>query len=142
MALPIRTAAATLAVGLVLAVPAANARPIDDPAIQTSSLAGTTSESTQNLRGADAQGAPTAPESTQNLRGADAQGAPTAPTTPIPGPPTWPVNPQPIPRDQPLPAADDDPSPLVYVLPAAAIALMLGAGLGYAARPRRARVSA
>jgi hypothetical protein len=130
-----RTAAAVLAIGLLLLVPAANARPLDEPRTQAASPAG------QNLRGADAQGAPTAPEPNQNLRGADAQGAPAAPAA-NPGPPTWPTNPQPI-RPATVPAAaDDDPSPLTYILPTAAIALMLGAGLAFAARPRRARVSA
>jgi hypothetical protein len=134
-----RMAAATVAIGFLLAVPAANARPIDAPAIQTSSLAGTTSETKQNLRGADAQGAPTT--SKQNLRGADAQGAPAAPET-NPGPPTWPVNPEPIGRvpAQPVAAGSDDgTSPLAYIVPIGAIALMLAAALAYAARPRRAR---
>ena len=136
-----RMAAAVLAIGLLLAVPA-GARPIDDPQIQTSSLAGTTSESTQNLRGADAQGAPTVSESAQNLRGADAQGAPTAPEVPNPGPPTWPLDPDPLVRvpSQPLPAMADDggDSALKYILPAGALALMAGAALAFAARPRRA----
>jgi hypothetical protein len=140
-----RMAAAVLAIGLLLAVPA-GARPIDDPQIQTSSLAGTTSESTQNLRGADAQGAPTVSESTQNLRGADAQGVPTAPEAPNPGPPTWPLDPEPIVRvpAQQLPtvADDGDDSPLKYILPTGAIALMVGAALAFAARPRRARANA
>ena len=128
-----RMAAAVLAIGLLILVPAANARPIDEPRTQAS--AG------QNLRGADAQGAPTAPEPRQNLRGADAQGAPAA-TAPNPGPPTWPLNPEPIRRAAVPVAADDDPSPLTYILPTAAIALMLGAGLAFAARPRRARARA
>ena len=118
-----RMAAAVLAIGLLLAVPA-SARLIDDPQIPTSSLAGTTSESTQNLRGADAQGAPTAPE------------------VPNPGPPTWPLDPEPIVRvpAQPLPAVSDDggDSALKYILPAGAVALMVGAALAFAARPRRA----
>jgi hypothetical protein len=134
-----RVVAATLAIGLVLAVPAANARLIDDPKTE----AATQSEPAQNLRGADAQGAPTAPEPTQNLRGADAQGAPTAAPTADPSAPTWPLNPEPIvTAPEPATTASDDESPLVYILPSAAIALMLGAALGFAVRPRRARATA
>jgi hypothetical protein len=125
-----RMAAATVAIGLVLAVPAANARPIDDPAIRTSSLAGTVSDD--------------APK--QNLRGADAQGVPTAPKW-EPLPPVFPTYVTPdVPAPTPAPAkpavsADDGTSPLVYILPAAGLALMFGAALVYV-RPRRARVSA
>jgi hypothetical protein len=116
-----RVVAATLAIGLVLAVPAANARLIDDPKTE----AATQSEPAQNLRGADAQGAPTA--------------APTA----DPSAPTWPLNPEPIvTAPEPATTASDDESPLVYILPSAAIALMLGAALGFAVRPRRARATA
>jgi hypothetical protein len=96
----IRMAAATLAIGLLLAVPAANARPIDGP------------------------------------------GTP-VPAEPTPGgPPTWPVNPEPIVTPQPAAAVDDGgTSPLAYILPAGAIALMAGAALVYVAGPRRARAS-
>jgi hypothetical protein len=99
----IRTVAATLAVGLLLAVPAAMARPIDGP------------------------GTPTP--------------VPTA--EPPAGLPTWPVNPDPLvqPQPAPAPAADDGGgvSPMAYIIPAGAIALMLGAALVYVAGPRRAR---
>ena len=101
----IRPAAAAVAVCLLLAVPAANARPIDGP------------------------GTP----------------VPVPTAEPPPGMPTWPVNPEPIVTPQPAPAAAHDGggiSPLAYILPSGAIALMLGAALVYVAGPRRARAGA
>jgi len=140
-----RMVAAILAAGLLLAVPTANARLIDEPKIQTSSLAGTTSDSRQDLRGADAQGAPTAPKRKQDLRGADARGVPPSAPKVYPGPPTWPLDPEPLvpPQAQPVPvtAGDDGTSPLTYILPAAGMTLMLGAAFAFAARSRRARVN-
>jgi hypothetical protein len=137
-----RMVAAILAAGLLLAVPTANARLIDDPGIQTSSPAG--ADSRQDLRGADAQGAPTAPERKQDLRGADAKGVPPSAPKVYPGPPTWPLDPEPLVRPQPVPVAvgDDGTSPLAYILPAAGMTLMLGAAFAFAARSRRARVNA
>ena len=94
----IRMAVATLAVGLLFAVPA-SAMPIDPPGTSV-------------------------------------------PAEPTVGPPTWPVNPEPIVHEQPAPAADDGgTSPLAYIIPTGAIALMAGAALAYVAGPRRARAS-
>jgi len=101
----IRTATASVVVCLLLAVPAANARPIDGP------------------------GTPTP--------------VPTA--EPPPGMPTWPVNPESIVTPQPVQAAAHDGggiSPLAYILPTGAIALMLGVALVYVAGPRRTRARA
>jgi hypothetical protein len=97
---------------IALAASTAAAQPVRDPAgIRTSSLAGTVSPG-QDLRNPD-QRAP-APPAAQILRasGPAAAQAPRAAT--------------------PLPADDDGPSPLVYILPGAALLGMLGAGLGYA----------
>ncbi len=78
------TSSAALALAtLALAAPGALARPAVDVDVRADAI--TTSEQ-QNLRGADAQGAPTGPSSrvrerAQMLNGADAQGAPTGPSS-------------------------------------------------------------
>jgi hypothetical protein len=131
---------------LALAAPVATAMPQRDDV-------GTAAAPQQDLRGADARDASTTPQTgtarlSQDLRSADARDAGTKPAEPVPGLPTWPVHPEPI---APAPVetipivGDDDPAPLVYILPGIALSLLLAAGVGYAVRTsgraRRARIS-
>jgi hypothetical protein len=138
-------AAAALA-ALALAAPVATAMPTRD-------AVGTTTAPQQDLRGADARAASPTPETgtaalARDLRTADARDAGAKPAEPVPGLPTWPVDPEPIvpaPVETTPVAGEGDTSPLVYILPGIALALLLAAGLGYAARTsgraRRARIS-
>ena len=111
---------------------------------QTSSLAGTGSSPSQDLRGADAtpEGAmpPILPAPPQDIRNPDNQApryqAPAAKVAPIP------VQQSPYSADQlkpistPAVATDDDPSPFVYIIPAVML-VALGAAPGSRSRAPR-----
>jgi LPXTG-motif cell wall-anchored protein len=85
-----------------------------DTTIRTSSLAGTTSGSRQDLRNPDSRDAP----------------------SPLPGPPTWPAHPQVIRATHAAPDTGDDGTP--WTLLAIGIAGIAGvAGGGIVARSRR-----
>jgi len=114
---------------LALSAPVAGAMPIrDTEGVQTSSLAGTTSDGPrQELRNPD-QRAPAA-KPYQDLRNPDRR-------APVPVRPSAPVQ-----ITKPAPAADDGgPSPLVYIIPSLALVAMLGAAMIYTRSTRPARV--
>jgi hypothetical protein len=125
---PLRMIAIALA-ALAITAPVAGAMPIrDNEGVQTSSLAGTPSAPTQDLRNPD-QRAP-APEPKQDLRNPDNR----VPAVPSDLPQTM----KPVEIKQPV--ADDGPSPLVFILPGLAVVAMLGAAVIYTRSARPARV--
>jgi hypothetical protein len=111
---------------LAVAAPVASARPLRDEGVQTSSLAGTTSSTGQDLRGPDARppAVPAVPR--QDLRTPDNR----APRFVAP---VLRVAPAPV---QPTIATDDDPSPFVYIVPAIALIALGATGFAFA-RTRR-----
>jgi hypothetical protein len=112
---------------LAITAPVAGAMPIrDQEGVQTSSLAGTP-EPRQDIRNPDQQ-AP-APEPYQDLRNPD-QRVPAVPSD-------LPTTMKPV---HLTPAADDGPSPLVFILPALALVAMFGAAVVYTRSSRPARV--
>ena len=117
---------------LALTAPVAGAVPVrDTEGVQTSSLAGTTSDKPyQDLRNPDQQ-AP-APKAHQDLRNPDNR----VPAVPSDLPQTM----KPVDLTQPAPVADDGPSPLVFILPGLALIAMFGAAAVYTRSSRPARV--
>jgi hypothetical protein len=112
----IRTIVIALAV-LALAVPAASAMPPrDHEGVQTSSLAGTTSSTYQDLRNADNTG----PRYVAPLH----RSAPVAAVDP-----------------KPVVATGGGTSPFVFIVPAIVLVAMLGAGVVYTRTVRPARGS-
>jgi hypothetical protein len=113
---------------LAVAAPVASAKPLrDNEGVQTSSLAGTTSRTYQDLRGPDARPqvvVPAVPK--QDLRNADNRApryvAPLDHVAPAPA--------------QPTVATDDSPSPFVYIIPAIVRVALGATGLAFA-RTRR-----
>jgi len=124
---PTRIITITLAT-LALAAPAATAMPLRDADVPTSSLAGTTSASKQDLRNPDQQ-AP-APRPYQDMRNPDQRITPPVPVTPY----------VPVELTRPAPVADDGPSPLVFIVPSLALVAMLAAAVIYTRSARPARV--
>ena len=114
---------------LAVAAPVASARPLRDAeGVQTSSLAGTTSDTFQDLRNPDNR---TPPVTTQDLRNPDNR-------VPIYVPPVTEA-----PRvTTPAVATDDAPSPFVYIIPGVVLIAMLGAGIAFARTSRPARRTA
>ena len=138
---------------LVLAVPAANAMPLYEHGegkaaprssadLRSSSLAGTPSGSLQDLRNPDQQAPkpPAAVQPKQDLRNPDNQ-APRVEPIPAQQPTTF----APVERTKPVsvPADDNGPSPLVFILPSLVLIAMLGAATVYAktSRPLRRSVA-
>jgi hypothetical protein len=113
---------------LAVAAPVASARSLRDAeGVQTSSLAGTTSSDTyQDLRGADARPQAAAAVPGQDLRNADNQ-------APRYVAPVLRVAPNPV---QPVVVTDDSPSPFVYIIPAIVLLALGATGLAFA-RTRR-----
>jgi hypothetical protein len=138
----------TALLALAIAAPTAAAMPIRDAeGVQTSSLAGTTSAPSQDLRGADARPgavyqAPEAPS--QDLRNPDNQG-PRYQTPPDVAP--IPVQQSPYTADQlkpiatPAVADGGETSPFVYIIPALVVIAMIAAGVAFTRTSRPARRS-
>ncbi len=118
---------------LAVAAPVASARSLRDAeGVQTSSLAGTTSATYNDLRSPDArpQAVPAVPR--QDLRSADNL-APRF-VAPVPR-----VAPNPV--STPAVVTDDDPSPFVYVIPAIVLIALGATGFAFARTRRSTRRS-
>jgi hypothetical protein len=117
---------------LAVAAPVASARSLPDEGVQTSSLAGTTSSTYQDLRGADARPQAVAAVPDRDLRNADNR-------APRYVPPVIRVAPAPV---QPTVATDDDPSPFVYIIPAIVLIALGATGFAFARTRRSTRRTA
>jgi hypothetical protein len=117
---------------LAVAAPVASAVPPRDEGVQTSSLAGTTSSTYQDLRGPDArpQAVPAVPR--QDLRNPDNLG-------PRVVAPVLRVAPNPVPVPTPAVGTDDDPSPFVYIIPAIVLIALGATGFAFARTRRSTR---
>ena len=119
---------------LAVAAPMASARPLPDEGVRTSSLAGTTSAPSQDLRGPDArpEAVPAVPR--QDLRNPDNLG-------PRVVAPLLRGAPNPVAVSTPAVVTDDDPSPFVYIIPAIVLIALGATGFAFARTRRSTRRS-